>query len=164
MVINKKLRCAECGTSYEADISADAVVCPHCQHRLARIDQVSELLDEWYYPRRWHRDVDRPRARLLVEKLWQQQFDPQEMYATLSPSNTNFEVFCYTVTNVILGGIAEGWVRLDIPPDPLADDPVYRLEILDKERFSAQMEQSFPDVKWDEDVEVVDPGAAEATA
>jgi hypothetical protein len=155
--MHKNLRCAECGERYDADLMADAVACPKCRHKLPRIDQVRELLDEWYYPRRWYKDVDRPRARFLVERLWQQQFEPQHLYQTLAPANTNFDVFCFTVTNIVINGVEQGWARLDLPENPLADDPVYRLQITDLDRFTAAMEEAMPDVHWDGDVEVVVP-------
>ena len=67
MEIRRKIRCPECGKTYEANLMADEVVCDHCQHRLPRIDQVQALLEEWYYPRRWYKSVDRPRARFIIE-------------------------------------------------------------------------------------------------
>ncbi len=154
MGIKKNLRCAQCGKSYEADLTAETVSCPHCQHNLPRIDQVTSLLDEWYYPRRWQRNVDQPRARLLIERLWQQQFEPQGLYENLAPQETNYDVFCYTVTGLVIDGVQEGWVKLSLPKDPMVDDPIYNLEILDLERFTAEMEKAMPDVNWDEDVEV----------
>jgi len=160
--IRKKLRCPDCGKRYEANLTADAVLCEHCQHRLSRVDQVQELLEEWYYPRRWYKSVERPRARFLIERLWQRQFNPQNLYESLSPKDTNFDVFCYTVTRVVIQGIEAGWARLDLPEDPMADDPVYKLQILDLERFTAAMETSLPDVDWDADIEVVDPSSAPA--
>jgi endogenous inhibitor of DNA gyrase (YacG/DUF329 family) len=166
--IRKSVRCPDCGKSYEANLTAETVVCPHCSHRLSRIDQVSQLLEEWYYPRRWIRAVERPRARFLIERLWQQQFEPQNLYQSLSPSETNFEVFCYNVTGVVIKGVEDGWARLDFPEDPMAEDPVYRLEIKDLERFSSEMEKAMPDVKWDEDIEIVatapEPAPADAPA
>lgn len=163
MGISKNLRCPDCGKTYEADLVAEAIVCPHCNHRLSRIDQVTELLEEWYYPRRWLRDVPRPKARWLIERLWQQQFDPNTLYQNLSPAETNFEVFCYTVTGVVIKGIEAGWARLDLPEDPMVDDPIYKLHILDRERFTEEMEKALPDVNWDEDIEIMDTGQQAAT-
>lgn len=160
MEIRKSLRCPDCAKRYDADLMGDPIICPHCNHRLRRIDQVSELLEEWYYPRRWQKAVERPRARYLVERLWQQQFEPQGLYGNLAPGETNFEVFTYTVTSVVVQGIEAGWVRLDLPEDPLANDPVYRLQILDLDRFTTEMEKALPDVKWDEDIEVIDTAPA----
>lgn len=162
MDIRKNLRCPDCSKTFEANLTADSVVCSHCQHRLSRVDQVQALLEEWYYPRRWQRDIERPRARFLIERLWQQQFNPNELYERLAPNSTNFEVFCYTVTRVTIKGIEAGWAKLDLPEDPLADDPVYKLQILDLERFTAEMETSLPDVNWDEDIEVADKSAEPA--
>ena len=166
MAIKKNLRCAQCGKTYEANLVAETINCPHCQHRLPRIDQVTSLLEEWYYPRRWYRNVDKPRARLLIERLWQQQFEAQSLYENLGPKETNFEVFCYTVTGIVINGIEDGWVKLTLPKDPMVDDPIYNLEITDLERFTAEMEKAMPDVNWDEDVEIVvnPPEAASETA
>jgi DNA-directed RNA polymerase subunit RPC12/RpoP len=162
--IRKSLRCPNCGKKYDADLMVDAITCPHCNHRLPKIDQVTELLEEWYYPRRWIKAVERPRARFLIERLWQQQFEPKNLYESLAPRDTNFEVFCYTVTGVVIKGIEAGWVKLDLPEDPLVDDPIYRLQILDLERFTEMMEKAMPDVNWDEDIDVVDTGAPPQTS
>jgi hypothetical protein len=165
VAIKKNLRCAQCGKTYEADLTADVVKCLHCQRSLPRIDQVTALLDEWYYPRRWQRNVDRPRARLLVERLWQQQFEPQSLYENLAPKETNFEVFCYNVTGIVINGIQDGWIKLTLPKDPMADDPIYNLEISNLERFTTEMEKAMPDVNWDEDVEItVTPPTASSDA
>ena len=157
MEIPKNLRCPQCSQRYDANLMADAIVCPFCSHKLPRIDQVRELLEAWYYPRRWHAGVDHPRARFLVERLWQQQFEPQQLYQTLAPTSTNFEVFCFTVTNVVIDGVEKGWVRLDLPEDPLIEDPLYRLQITDMDKFTAAMEEAMPDVHWDADVDVALP-------
>lgn len=160
MAVRKNLRCPSCGKTFEADLKADAITCTHCQHKLSRVDQVQELLEEWYYPRRWMRDIERPRARFLIERLWQQQFEPHEMYERLAPSNTNFEVFCYSVTRVVISGIESGWAELSLPDDPMVNDPVYKLQILDLERFTDEMEKALPDVSWDEDIEVTETRTA----
>ena len=101
--------------------------------------------------------------RLLIERLWQQQFEPHKLYETLAPKSTNYETFCYNVTNVIIRGIEGGWARLELPPDPMVDDPIYRLQILDQGQFGAEMELNMGDVDWNEaiDVEVAEPVAPE---
>ena len=60
MEIHKTLSCPSCTTKYDADLMADIIRCPKCGHYLSRIDQVTALLDEWYYPRRWRRDIEPP--------------------------------------------------------------------------------------------------------
>ena len=164
MDIRKNLNCQHCGRAFDADLMADSPKCSHCGAPLSRIEQVTELLDMWYYPRRWQRAIDRPSVAFLVERLWSQQFDPRKLYEGLAPSRTNFEVFCHTVTQVVMQGIRQGWVKLHLPDDPLADDPMYRLEFLDQERFADEMERALPDVSWEGQIEVETgvPGKEEA--
>jgi hypothetical protein len=58
------------------------------------------------------------------------------------------------VTRAIARGLDEGWMELDFPEDPLADDPVYKLDFKDSDRFAREMEALFPEVDWDETIEV----------
>jgi hypothetical protein len=160
--IHKNVRCPNCSKTYDADLMREMVICPNCDHRLSPVDQLAALLDEWYYPRRWRRDIEHPRARLLIETLWQQQFEPHHLYETLAPKKTNYEVFCYTVTNVVIRGLEGGWARLILPEDPMIDDPIYKLEIMDQNAFSGEMELLMPDVDWEENIEVTDTAAAAA--
>jgi len=160
--IHKNVRCPNCLQTYDANLMLEMVICPNpnCGHRLSPVDQLTALLEEWYYPRRWRKDTDRPRARLLIETLWQQQFEPQKLYETLAPAQTSYEVFCYTVTNVVIRGLEGGWARIVLPVDPMLDDPIYQLEIMNQDAFSGEMELAMPDVDWEENIDVIDPGPA----
>ena len=48
---------------------------------------------------------------------------------------------------------------LTFPSDPLVENPVYKLKFKDPDRFAREIEALFPDVNWDEQIEVPIPAA-----
>jgi hypothetical protein len=63
------------------------------------------------------------------------------------------------VTRLVAQGVDEGWVELEFPDDPLEENPVYQLKFGDPDRFARGVERLFPEVDWDEQIEVPTPEA-----
>jgi hypothetical protein len=123
--------------------------------------QLSQLLDHWWEPRRWRADLHRPTVPFLLEKLWTANGQGEALYAGIGPRHANYSVFRHMVTKTIIRGLDEGWMDLEFPPDPMAEDPVYKLNFKDTDRFANEMERLFPEVNWDEAIEIpaaVQPG------
>lgn len=149
-----EFQCSNCRKKFQAEVQAEKVVCPHCQHPLPRTAQISQILETWYYPRRWYRDVPKMTLGLLVEALWTSDGQGEKMYKAVSPPRTNYQVFVHSVTKALIKGLDEGWVKMEIPEDPFIDNPVYRLSYLDSERFADTVAKLFPDVNWDETITI----------
>ena len=61
------------------------------------------------------------------------------------------------MTRLVAQGVDEGWVELEFPDDPLEENPVYQLKFGDPDRFATGVERLFPEVDWDEQIEVPAP-------
>lgn len=152
--IQSEITCPSCGWRFVGDLRSESLRCPQCQRPFKKLERVSLMLEKWYYPRRWLVAVQRPRINFLLEQLWAGNGQGEKLYRAISPQNTNYDIFLHMVTRTVARGIEEGWADLIIPEDPLSDNPVYRLEFKDPEKFSSAVAAQFPDVDWDETVEV----------
>jgi hypothetical protein len=68
------------------------------------------------------------------------------------------------ITRLMISGIDAGWASLEFPDDPLSEDPQYVLTITDSEAFADGVEKLFPEVDWDEPVQMSVAEAVGATA
>lgn len=146
--------CPGCGERAALRTPGTPLACPRCSHQIGRVAQLDQLLAQWYEPRRWRADLVRPSVPYLVERLWTANGQGERLYVGVSPKYTNFDIFRHLVTRLIVSGIDEGWAIVTFPPNPLIEDPQYELQISDSERFARGVEKLFPEVDWDEPVEV----------
>ena len=116
--------------------------------------QLDQLLARWWEPRRWRADLVKPSVPYLIERLWTANGQGVRLYEGVSPKYTNYDIFRNMVTRLMITGIDAGWAELVFPDDPLAEDPQYVLTIVDSERFAEGVEKLFPEVDWDEPVQV----------
>jgi hypothetical protein len=142
------LHCPSCDTSFSPARLGEPQACPKCGARIGRLAQLDQCLRRWYAPRRWRVDIQQPNVYFLLEKLWTAGGQGERLYQAISPRYTNFDIFRNMVTRKIAAGVEEGWVGLTFPEDPLTEDPVYRLEFEDPERFASEVERLFPEVDW----------------
>jgi predicted RNA-binding Zn-ribbon protein involved in translation (DUF1610 family) len=152
--------CTSCRKAFESAEYGTPLPCPHCGESLGRIAQLDQLLDQWFYPRRWRADLHEPNPYYLLEKLWTANGQGETLYQGISPQYANYDVFRNLVTRLVAKGVDEGWIELEFPDDPLDENPVYQLKFTDADRFARGVEQLFPEVDWDEQIEV--PAAAPA--
>jgi hypothetical protein len=131
--------------------------CPLCGESFGRITQLDQLLDQWFYPRRWRADLHEPNPFYLLEKLWTANGQGETLYNGIAPAHANYDVFRHLVTRLVAQGVDEGWVELEFPDDPLEENPVYQLKFGDPDRFARGVERLFPEVDWDEQIEVPAP-------
>jgi hypothetical protein len=146
--------CPQCGASVTVDRLGEAKACSSCRQKLTRVAQLDQLLARWWEPRRWRADLVRPSVPYLIERLWTANGQGVRLYEGVSPKYTNYDIFRNMVTRLMIQGIDTGWAELKFPDDPLAEDPQYVLTIVDSERFAEGVEKLFPEVDWDEPVQV----------
>ncbi len=145
-----EFRCPNCSEAVRSPRGGRGLACPRCRTPISVLAQFQQLLDQWYYPRRWRVDVLRPTVHYIIEKLWTANGQGEKIYQGVSPPSANYDVFRGLVTRLVARGVDEGWVDIIFPDDPLIDDPVYRLEFRDAERFVRELEKLFPEVDFDE--------------
>jgi len=149
--------CQSCRDSFESTGWGTVVACTKCGESLGRIAQLDQLLDQWFYPRRWRADLHEPNPYYLLEKLWTANGQGETLYNGIAPQYANYDVFRNLVTRLVARGVDEGWVELEFPDDPLEENPVYQLKFNDADRFARGVELLFPEVNWDEQIEVPRP-------
>jgi hypothetical protein len=154
--------CRSCYRKFDSAEYGAPLPCSHCGETLSRIVQLEQLLEQWFYPRRWRADLHEPNPYYLLEKLWTANGQGEMLYNGIQPQHANFDVFRHLVTRLVARGVDEGWIDLEFPDDPLDENPVYQLKFDDPDRFARGVEQLFPEVDWDEQIEV--PAPAEAAA
>ncbi|MDA8216908.1 MAG: hypothetical protein M0Z94_04745 [Dehalococcoidales bacterium] len=152
--MQNEIYCSGCRKTFKGDIRADKLICSHCGREMPRSEQLTQVLETWYYPRRWYRDVPRPSLKYLLEMLWTADGQGEKLYTAVTPPNTNYQSFLHQVTRVIFKGVDEGWVKVEIPEDPFSDNPMYKLSYLDSEMFADGVAALFPTVNWDETIAV----------
>ena len=148
------IRCPECGQIFAPKHFGAGLTCSRCLKKTPPTAQLAQLLDRWWEPRRWRADLHRPNVNFLLEKLWTANGQGEALYQGIGPKYANYSIFRNMVTRAIARGLDEGWMELEFPEDPLTDDPVYKLNFKDSDRFAREMEATFPEVDWDETIEV----------
>ena len=151
--------CRNCRRTFESADYGSPLPCPHCGEQFGRITQLDQLLEQWFYPRRWRADLHQPNPYYLLEKLWTANGQGETLYTGIAPEHANYDVFRHLVTRLVAKGVEEGWVELTFPDDPTEENPVYELKFSDPDRFAREVERLFPEVNWDEQIEV--PGQPE---
>lgn len=152
--MQSEIQCPNCRKTFSGDITADKITCPACEKPLARSAQITQILDKWYYPRRWYRDVAKPSLSYLLEMLWTANGQGEKLFAAVAPPNVNYNVFVHQVTKAIARGVDEGWAKIEIPEDPFGDNPIYKLSYLDSEKFADAVAAIYPEVDWEETVAI----------
>lgn len=146
--------CPSCRESFTSADWGAVFPCPLCSESISRIQQLDQLLEQWFYPRRWRADLHQPNPYYLLEKLWTANGQGETLYNGIAPAHANYDVFRHLVTRLVAQGVDEGWVELEFPDDPLDENPVYQLKFGDPDRFAKGVERLFPEVDWDEQIEV----------
>lgn len=155
-----ELACPQCGGAVQVPKAGQPAACPECKATVGKLAQLEQLLARWYEPRRWRADLVRPSVPYLLERLWTANGQGQRLYEGVSPQLVNYDVFRYMVTRLLMEGIEAGWADIQFPPDPLVEDPQYELRIVDSDRFARGVEKLFPEVDWDEQIQVPLPADA----
>jgi hypothetical protein len=127
---------------------------PPASSSISKTVQLDQLLARWWEPRRWRADLVKPSVPYLIERLWTANGQGVKLYEGVSPKYTNYDIFRNMITRLMIGGIDAGWAELTFPDEPLAEDPQYVLTIVDSEKFADGVEKLFPEVDWDEPVQM----------
>ncbi|MFN8522466.1 MAG: hypothetical protein U0821_05095 [Chloroflexota bacterium] len=155
-----ELTCGACRESFTSTDYGQPINCPKCKEGMDRIAQLDQLLDQWFYPRRWRADLHEPNPYYLLEKLWTANGQGETLYNGIAPAHANYDVFRNLVTRLVADGVNAGWIDLEFPDDPLEENPIYQLKFTDPDRFAQGVESLFPEVDWDEQIEVPNPDPA----
>jgi hypothetical protein len=79
----------------------------------------------------------------LIELMWTADGRGRETYEALAPEKISYTQFVTRATQVVVRGLAEGWIESDIPAAPSLDDSQYRVRFVDAERWADELTAAF---------------------
>jgi len=84
----------------------------------------------------------RTKHRQLIRLIWTRNGMGERYYKVLAP-DLPYNRFEARVTELLMRGAEEGWVRFVLPVAPSADESTYRVEFDDDERFVRELSALF---------------------
>ncbi len=108
------------------------------------------LVDRWFAPPPHGISEFYPRHLKLIEMMWTAQGRGREMYEALELTRVSYPQFVSRATQLVVRGLAEGWIKADFPPAPVPDDGAYHIDFVDPERWADELTSAFaPEVPED---------------
>ena len=75
------------------------------------------------------------------------------MYAALGLEGVSYTEFVSRATQLVVRGLSDGWVEVDLPAAPTPDDSAYRVRFVDPDRWADELTAAFePNLSYDEEV------------
>ena len=135
------LWCDACRRSFgHADAPGGA--CPVCGNPAREMGRLAALARGFMANELVTSDL-RAKHRQLVRLIWTRNGMGERYYKVLAP-DLPYNRFEARVTELLMRGAEEGWVRFVLPPAPSTDESAYRVEFDDDERFVRELEALFP--------------------
>ena len=135
------LWCDACRRSYGHADAPDGA-CPVCGGSTRQMGRVAALARGFMANELVASDL-RTKHRQLIRLIWTRNGMGERYYKVLAP-DLPYNRFEARVTELLMRGAEEGWVRFVMPAAPSADDSAYRVEFDDDERFVRELEATFP--------------------
>ena len=101
------------------------------------------LVDRWLAPLPQHVSEFYPRHLKLVELMWTAEGRGLETYEALALEKVSYSRFVTRATQIVVRGLAEGWIEIDLPSAPTADDTAYQVRFVDPERWADELTAAF---------------------
>jgi hypothetical protein len=103
------------------------------------------LVDRLFAPPAQHVSEFYPRHLKLIELMWTAEGRGRETYEALGLERVSYTQFVTRTTPIVVRGLAEGWIEVDIPPAPTDEDGAYQVRFLDPERWAEELNMAFYD-------------------
>jgi hypothetical protein len=134
------LWCDACRRSYAHDEVPNSA-CPVCDRPVREMGRLAAIARGFMANELITADL-RAKHRQLIRLIWTRNGMGERYYRVLAP-NLPYNRFEAGVTDLLLRGAEEGWVRFVLPPAPSADEAAYRVEFDDDERFVRELAAHF---------------------
>ncbi len=117
--------------------------CADCGGPFRRMALLEGIVDRWFAPREQRVSEFYPRHLKLVELMWTAHGRGRETYEALGLGRVSYTQFVTRATEVVVQGLADGWIEARVPPAPSDDDEVYEVRFLDPERWAEALLAAF---------------------
>ena len=134
------LWCDACRRSFNHDDAPDGS-CPICGVPTREMGRLSAIARGIMANELVASDL-RTKHRQLVRLIWTRNGMGERYYRVLAPA-IPYNRFEARITDLLMRGAEEGWVRFVLPPAPSSDESSYRVEFDDDERFVRELETLF---------------------
>jgi hypothetical protein len=134
------LWCDACRRSYSHH-DAPKGICPVCGSETRPMGKLSAIARGIMANELVASDL-RTKHRQLIRLTWTRNGMGERYYKALGP-DISYSKFEARVTELLMRGAEEGWVRFIFPPAPSADDSAYRVEFDSEERFVDELTRMF---------------------
>ena len=131
------LWCDACRRSYGHADAPDGA-CPVCGGATRQMGRVAALARGFMANELVASDL-RTKHRQLIRLIWTRNGMGERYYKVRAPDLT-YNRFEARVTELLMRGAEEGWVRFVMPVAPSSDESAYRVEFDDDERFVRELE------------------------
>jgi hypothetical protein len=134
------LWCDSCRRSFGHD-DAPGGVCPVCGGPTREMGRLTAIARGLMANELVASDI-RTKHRQLIRLIWTRNGMGERYYKALAPA-VPYNRFEARVTDLLMRGADEGWVRFVLPPSPTADESAYRVEFESEERFVEELAALF---------------------
>jgi hypothetical protein len=131
------LWCDTCRRSFRHH-EAPGNACPVCEGPMREVGKFSAIL-RGLMANELAASPIVSKHRQLVKLIWTHNGMGEQYYRVIAPE-MSYNRFEARVTEILCRGAEEGWVEFVIPPAPRADESAYRLNLIDEDRFIAEMQ------------------------
>jgi hypothetical protein len=101
------------------------------------------LVDRWFAPPVQHVSEFYPRHLKLIELMWTADGRAREMYEALGLERVSYSQFVSRATQLVVRGLAEGWIEAEIPAAPTDAEGAYRIHFVDADRWADELTAAF---------------------
>lgn len=101
------------------------------------------LVDHFFAPPAQHVSEFYPRHLKLIELMWTADGRGRATFEAMALDKVSYTRFVTLATQVLVRGLAEGWVEVDLPSAPTTDDTAYQVRFVDADRWADELTAAF---------------------
>ena len=134
--------CDRCGARGWLE-PGQARTCIECGGPYRQMALLEGIVDRFFAPPAQHVSEFYPRHLKLIELMWTANGRGRETYDALGLTKVSYTQFVTRATQIVVRGLAEGWIEADIPAAPADTDEAYRIRFVDPERWAEALLAAF---------------------
>src|SRR5262249_54198467 len=116
--------CDKCGARGWLE-PGEARTCGECGGPYRPMALLEGLVDRLFAPPAQHVSEIYPRHLKLIELMWTAEGRGRATFEALALPKVTYTQFVKRATQVVVRGLAEGWIEIDLPAAPTDDDAAY---------------------------------------